>query len=157
MSRSIIGTGRRGAGPARVDEAVAYRVALDERDPIASIRQAAPDGVDRIIEVSFSDNVDLDAAVAAPEAVIAAYATRDPRPAFDFWPMLFANLTIRLLGSDDFPQAPKPQAAADLTAAAQERALRIPIADPLPLDRIAEAHDKIDASARERIILSIPA
>src|SRR4051794_14822618 len=69
---------------------------------VAAIRRVAPDGVQRIVEVSLSDNADLDAAVAAPEAVIAAYATRDPRPEIDFWPMLFANLTIRLLGSDDF-------------------------------------------------------
>src|SRR3954453_1421154 len=110
MSRSIIGTGRRGAGPARVDEAVAYRVALDERDPVASIRRAAPDGGQRIVEVSFSDNIDLDAAVAAPEAVTAPHAPRDPRPRFDFWPMLFAGLTIRLLGSDDFPAAARHQA-----------------------------------------------
>ncbi len=26
------------------------------------------------------------------------------RPGFPFWPMLFANITIRLLGSDDFPE-----------------------------------------------------
>ena len=94
--------------------------------------------------------------MAAPEAVIAAYATRDPRPAFDFWPMLFANLTIRLLGSDDFPAAARHQAAADLTAAAQEGALRIAVGDPLPLDRIADAHDEVDAGPRERIVLSIP-
>ena len=112
--------------------------------------------MDRIVEVSFSDNADLDAAVAAPDAVIAAYATRDPRPTFDFWPMLFANLTIRLLGSDDFPAAAKYQAAADLTAAAQQRALRIPIGEPLPLARIADAHDRVDAGARERVVLSIP-
>src|SRR4051795_8106420 len=152
---TVIGSVRRHTDLARIDEAVHNRIELDHGDPIASIRQAAPDGVDRIIEVSFSDNVDLDAAVAAPEAVIAAYATREPRPAFDFWPMLFANLTIRLLGSDDFPPAAKHQAAADLTAAAQERALRIPIRDPLTLDRIADAHDQIDAGARERIVVSI--
>ena len=111
--------------------------------------------MDRIVEVSFSDNADLDAAVAATEAVIAAYATRAPRPAFDFWPMLFNNLTIRLLGSDDFPAAAKRQAAADLTAAAPEGALhRDP--RPLPLDHIAEAHDRVDAGPRERIVLSIP-
>src|SRR4051812_46203035 len=154
---TVIGSVRRHTDLACIGKAVSHRIALDQGDPIASIRQAAPDGVDRIIEVSFSDNVELDAAVAAPEAVIAAYATRDPRPAFDFWPMLFANLTIRLLGSDDFPAGAKRQAAADLTAAAQEGALRIPIADPLPLDRIADAHDRIDASARECIVLSIPA
>ena len=152
----MIGTVRRSSDLAEVDEAVAHRVALDEPDPVSAIRQSAPDGVHRIVEVSFSDNVDLDAAVAAPEAVIAAYATRDPRPDFDFWPMLFANLTIRLLGSDDFPREAREQAAADLTAAARAGALRIPIDDPLPLERIAEAHDRVDAGAHRRVLLAIP-
>ena len=116
---TVIGTVRRSSELSQVDDAVAHAVALDEADPASAIRRLAPDGVHRIIEVSFSDNADLDAAVAAPGAVIAAYATRDPRPDFDFWPMLFANLTIRLLGSDDFPRAATQQAAADLTAAAQ--------------------------------------
>lgn len=106
--------------------------------------------------MSFSDSADLDAAVAAPGAVIAAYATRDPRPDFDFWPMLFGNLTIRLLGSDDFPAAARQQAAADLSAAANEAALRVPVDDPLPLDRIADAHDRVDANARKRVLLAIP-
>lgn len=150
---TVIGSVRRGSDLEGVDEAVTYSIALDQGDPVAAIRRAAPNGVDRIVEVSFSDNVDLDTAVAAPGAVIAAYATRNPRPDFDFWPMLFSNLTIRLLGSDDFPREAKQQAAADLTAAA--RALRIPIDEPLPLQRIAEAHDRIDVGARGRVLLAI--
>ena len=153
---TVIGTVRRGSDLADVDGAVAHRIALDEGDPVAAIRRVAPDGVQRIVEVSFSDNADVDAAVAAPEAVIAAYATRDPRPAIDFWPMLFANLTIRLLGSDDFPPAARRQAARELTAAAQDGALRIPLDEPLPLVRIAEAHDRVDAGTRNRVLLSIP-
>lgn len=153
---TVIGTVRRSSDLSHVDEAIVHRVALDQADPVAAIRRVAPDGVQRIVEVSFSDNAGLDAAVAAPEAVIAAYATRNPRPDFDFWTMLFANLTIRLLGSDDFPPDAKHQAAADLTAAARDGALHIPIDDPLPLDRIAEAHDRVDAGARRRVLLSIP-
>ena len=61
------------------------------------------DGVDRIVEVDFSDNVDLDASVVKQGAVIATYGTRDERPSLPFWPMLFENVTLRLLGSDDFP------------------------------------------------------
>ena len=94
--------------------------------------------MDRIIEVAFSDNVDLDAAVANNQTVIAAYATRDDRPDFPFWPMLFDNITIRLLGSDDFPPEAKQQAATDLTTAAGAGALTVPIGDPLPLERSAE-------------------
>src|SRR5438034_470960 len=87
---TVIGSVRRGSDLEGVDEAITHSIALDQGDPVAAIRRVAPDGVDRIVEVSFSDNVDLDAAVAAPGAAIAAYATRDPRPDFDFWPMLFS-------------------------------------------------------------------
>jgi NADPH2:quinone reductase len=69
--------------------------------------------------------------------------------------MLFANLTIRLLGSDDFPRPAKRQAAVDLTAAARDRVLSIPSDAPLPLDRIAEAHDRVDAGTRKRVLLAI--
>jgi NADPH:quinone reductase-like Zn-dependent oxidoreductase len=66
------------------------------------------------------------------------------------------DLTICLLGSDDFSREVKQQAAADLTAAARERALRIPIDERLPLQRVAEAHDRVDVGARGRVLLTIP-
>jgi NADPH2:quinone reductase len=153
---TVIGTVVRTSDLDRVDSAVGRAVALDQPQPAEAIRAHAPEGVDRIIEVAFSENADLDAAVAANDGVIAAYATRRDRPEFPFWPMLFANLTIRLFGSDDFPLAAKRQAAADLTTAAHEKALKIPVGKPLPLDRIAEAHDRVDAATRERVLVAIP-
>ena len=154
---TVIGTVRDKASLAQAAPlALAHAVALDEADPAAAIRAHAPGGVDRIIEVAFSDNVDLDAAVAKNEAVIAAYATRQDRPGFPFWPMLFANITIRLLGSDDFPVAARQQAAADLTTAARDGALSIPIDAVLPLKQAAQAHDRVDAGARGRVLLAIP-
>ena len=131
-------------------------VALDVVDPVTAIRDRAPAGVDRIVEVGFSDNIDLDAQVARNGAVIAAYATRDPRPGFDFWPMLFDNLTIRLLGSDDFPADAKQQAAVDLSAAASDGALTIPIADSFDLASAAAAHDQVDLDNRRRVVLALP-
>jgi NADPH2:quinone reductase len=154
---TVIGTVRQSDDLERVSNAaVAYTVALDQADPAGVIRRHAPDGVDRIIEVAFSDNIDLDAAVAKNHTVIAAYATRGDRPDFPFWPMLFDNITIRLLGSDDFPAASKQHAAVDLTAAARDGALSIPIGTPLPLERAAEAHDRVDAGGRDRVLLAIP-
>jgi NADPH2:quinone reductase len=153
----VIATVRRSTDIAAVDPAAATRVvALDQPDPAAQVRGHAPDGVDRVVEVAFSDNVDLDAAVAADNAVIAAYGTRDDRPAVPFRPLLWANVTIRLLGSDDFPVAAKREAASALTAAARDGALSIATGDPLPLERIAEAHDRVDAGARERVLISLP-
>ena len=154
---SVIGTVRQRGDLERVNaSAVAHAVALDQPDPVGAIRAHAPDGVDRIVEVALSDNIDLDAAVARNHTVIAAYATRGDRPDFPFWPMLFDNVTIRLLGSDDFPPVAKQQAAADLTAAAEDGALSIAIGRPLPLERAIEAHGRVDAGTRDRVLLSIP-
>lgn len=154
---TVLGTVRRAGDVERVPGAVADHVlALDGSDPAAAVRELAPAGVDRVVEVSFSDNVALDAAVAANGAVIAAYATRDAQPRFDFWPMLFDNLTIRLLGSDDFPVAARERAAIDLTAAAGAGALTVPVADPLPLEQIARAHDLVDTDNRRRVVLTLP-
>jgi NADPH2:quinone reductase len=152
---TVIGTVRRQADLEAAAGVVAHAVALDQPDPAGTIRAHAPDGVDRVVEVAFSDNIDLDAAVLKRLGTIAAYATREGRPGFPFWPMLFDNVTIRLLGSDDFPVEAKQQAATDLTAAAREGALVIPVGSPVPLTRAAEAHDRVDAGTHERVLLAI--
>jgi NADPH2:quinone reductase len=137
---------------------VSHGVALEQTDAASEIRQYAPDGVDRIVEVDFSGNAELDTAVVANDAVIAAYASRADRPELPFWPMLFANVTLRLLGSDDFPAEAKQKAVADLTVAAQIGALHILVAPVYPLAQIAASHDHVDHGPRNgRIVVAIPA
>ena len=153
---TVIGTVRRSAEVAGVAGAVAdHVIALDQPGPASAIRAAAPNGIDRIVEVAFSDNVDLDAAVAKNGTVIAAYATRDERPGLPFWPLLFDNVTIRLLGSDDFPVEAKREAAADLTAAAREGRLSVDVNLPLPLAGIAEAHGLVAHGSSGRVLLAV--
>jgi NADPH2:quinone reductase len=151
---TVIGTVTHQRDLDRVDSSfVAHPVALDQKDRIDEIRCHASEGVDRVVEVAFSDNADLDAAVARNDAVIAAYASRADRPELPFWPLLFANVTIRLLGSDDFPAQAKAHAAVDLTEAASQGALRIPIAAVYPLTEVAAAHDHVDHGPRTGRIL----
>ncbi|WP_130651470.1 NADPH:quinone reductase [Egicoccus halophilus] len=151
---TVIGTTRRRADlQARPPRGVDHLVALDVDDPVDAILGLAPDGVNRIVEVAFSDNVDLDAAVLRNDGIIAAYATRDGRPALPFWPMLFGNATIRLLGSDDFPAQAKQQAARDLTSAASDGSLTIDISTPMPLEQAADAHERVTAGTRARVLL----
>jgi NADPH2:quinone reductase len=133
-----------------------HAVALDQSDPAGAIRGLAPKGVDRVVEVALSDNADLDAAVVANDAVVAAYATRADRTEIPFWPLLFANVTLRLLGSDDFTADAKQQAARDLTSSAAAGALHIAFGQSYPLHDVAEAHDHVDAGTRGRILIEIP-
>jgi NADPH2:quinone reductase len=154
---TVVGTVRRSADLDHVDAAVvSHTVALDRADPAEAIRAFAPDGVHRIIEVALSDNADLDNAIVAQDAVIAAYATRADRTEIPFWPLLFNNVTLRLLGSDDFPAEAKRQATRDLTAAAAVGALTIDVGDRYPLEDIAKAHDRVDAGGRGRVLVTIP-
>src|SRR6266545_4826501 len=149
---TVVGTVRRGAD---LEQAPVPAVALDAPDAAARIRTLAPDGVERIVEVALSANADLDAEIAAQGAVVAAYASPDPRPALPFWPLLFANVTLRLLGSDDLPAEAKAQAARDLTEAAAAGALRVPVAAVYPLEDIAAAHEAVEAgSPTGRILLA---
>jgi NADPH2:quinone reductase len=141
---TVIGTVRTAADLA---EAGAGAVALDAPDVVERVRALAPDGVDRVVEVSLSDNVELDAQVLAVGGVLAAYASRADRPALPFWPLLFANVTLRLLGSDDFPAEAKRQAAADLTAAMAEGRLALPVAARFPLAETAAAHEAVERPA----------
>ena len=151
---TVIGTVRTDAEISQV--AADHAVSL-QSDPVAAIRKLAPDGVDRIIEVALSANVDLDAEVVRNGAVLAAYASLKDRPELPFWPLLFANVTIRLLGSDDFPQEAKDAAARDLTKAAGLSALSVPVAEVMPLEQIAAAHQLIESgTASGRVLLSIP-
>jgi NADPH:quinone reductase len=154
---TVLGTVRRTSDLDRVEAgAVPYTIALDQPDAVDRITALAPNGVHRIVEVALAANADLDAAVAAQGATVAAYATDQERTAIPFWPLLFQNVTIRLLGSDDFPAEAKEQAAADLTALAASGLLNVPIAEPYPLKDVAPAHDAVAAGARAgRVLLSL--
>jgi NADPH:quinone reductase len=154
---TVIGTVRTDDEVGKVDDAVADYVVSLESGAVSAIRQLAPGGVDRIVEVALSANADLDAAVVRNGAVIAAYASPEDRPELPFWPMLFANVTIRLLGSDDFPREAKDAAARDLTTAAAQAALTVPVAGVFPLARIAAAHELIESGKPTgRVLVSLP-
>jgi NADPH2:quinone reductase len=129
--------GARRAGAAHV-------LVLDGSDVASAIRRIAPGGIDRVIEVALGPNAALDAAILAQGGVIAAYASPEPEPRIPFWPLLFNNIAIRLLGSDDFAEADKRRAAADLVTCLTERRLAIDVAHRFALDEIAAAHEAVE-------------
>lgn len=153
---SVIGTVRRQQDVTTVDPTLCDAVvAQSDSDAAQAIRDVVPGGVDRIIEVSLSDNIELDAAVVANGAVIAAYASRTDRPELPFWPLLFANVTLRMLGSDDFPSSAKGGAVQEITLAAASGALHAPVAAHYALADIAAAHDHVDVGGRGRVLVTV--
>lgn len=153
----VVGTVVRSGDLERVPASTADHVVPLDRDPAGAVREIAPHGVDRIVEVALSANADLDSRLLAQGAVIAAYATLAARTELPFWPLLFGNTTIRLLGSDDFPPDAKDAAATDLSAAAADGRLAVPVAEVRPLLDIAGAHRLLEGGHPSgRVLLSIP-
>jgi NADPH2:quinone reductase len=130
---------------------------LSSDDPAlsAAIRAVAPEGINRIAEVDFSDHVDLDADVIATGGVISSYYSSAERPSLPYWKLGFADTTLRLLGSDEFPPAVKAHAARELTAALLDGSLRSEIAERVPLADIARAHELVEQGAGGRVIVTI--
>lgn len=130
---------------------------LDSDDPelSAAIRTVAPGGVNRIAEVDFSDHIELDADVIAMGGVICSYYSSADRPSLPYWKLGFADTTLRLLGSDDFPPAVKRKAANELTAALLDGSLRSVIAARVPLSEIARAHELVERGVDGRVVVLV--
>ena len=88
---------------------------------VRRVRTLATEGVGHVVEVAFDANVTADTELLAVGGSIAADATGQPRPAVPFWELLFENVRVFFLGSDDFPTEAKAAAARELNAALEAK------------------------------------
>jgi NADPH2:quinone reductase len=123
---------------------------------LAAIRGLAPSGVDHVVEVAFDANIEFDTEVLAPGGSIAAYATSQPNPAIPFWPLLFKNIRVDFLGSDDFAPALKEAAARDITAMLGSGWPGFTIDRTLPLERAAQAHEYLETRRGSGRVVLVP-
>ncbi len=113
---------------------------------VERLRSLAPHGVDHIVEVAFHANIATDEKVLAQGGSLASYATGDPEPSIPFWPLVFKNIRLFFLGSDDFPVEAKATAAAELNETLDGGWPGLEIAERFPLNSIAEAHEFVERS-----------
>ena len=120
--------------------------AIDE--VVECIRTIAPDGLHHIVEVAFHANIVIDTELLVQGGSIATYATGHPSPPIPFWPLIFKNVQLFFLGSDDFPLEAKTTAAAALNEALAGGWPGFEIAERFPLSSIALAHDFVENRPR---------
>jgi NADPH2:quinone reductase len=123
---------------------------------VRRIRAAAPEGVAHIVEVAFDANIAGDTTVLAPGGSLAAYATGQPSPPVPFWELVFKNIRLFFLGSDDFPAEAKAAAARDLNASLEAKWPGFENVQRFPLSAIAEAHEYVESrKARGRVVVTL--
>jgi NADPH2:quinone reductase len=152
----VIGTVRSSAEEPTARAAGAHEVILNDQGLVAGVKALAPDGVDHIVEVAFGANIDADVEMLKMGGSIGTYATDNPTPKIPFWLMVFKNIRVFFLGSDDFPAEAKVAATRDLNNALQAGWPGFEIGERVPLSEIARAHELVEHPARRgRVVVTV--
>jgi NADPH:quinone reductase len=151
----VIGTVRSSAEEPAARAAGAHEVVLNDQRLPERMKALAPDGVDHIVEVAFGANIDADVEILKMGGSIGSYATDDATPKIPFWLMVFKNIRLFFLGSDDFPTEAKVAATRDLNAALQAGWSGFEIGERIQLAEIARAHELAEHRVRRGRVVVI--
>jgi NADPH2:quinone reductase len=152
----VIGTVRSSAEEPTARTAGAHEVVLNDKGLVERMKALAPDGVDHIVEVAFGANIDADVEMLKMDGSIGAYATDNATPKIPFWLMVFKNLRVFFLGSDDFPAEAKVAATRDLNDTLRSGWSGFEIGERIPLSDIARAHELVEHPVRRgRVVLTV--
>jgi NADPH:quinone reductase len=125
-------------------EAGADRALLSDDTLLERLRGLAPDGVDHIVEVAFQANIGVDIEALAQGGSIATYATNSPDATIPVWQLVFKNMRMYFVGSDDVPPDAKLQATRDINEALESGWRGLDIAAKFPIEKIAAAHEWVE-------------
>lgn len=124
---------------AGADHVVNYR---DEDAAERILELTGGEGVDRICEVDFGENLDVTRRVLKGNGTVAAYgSTRVPEPALPWYQMMPENTAIRMVFVYTMPDSAIAQACADINAACAAGALTHHIGARYSLEDTAAAHE----------------
>ena len=118
-------------------------------DPAAAIKAFAPAGVDRVVEVAFEANLDLDRAVLKPNGVISTYSSGpfDSAPRIPFGPVMRQGITVHFILVYVMSREAHQQAARDVNAALEDGRYRPHVARAFGLAETAAAHEAQESGA----------
>lgn len=152
----VIGTVRTQEDEPVARVARAHEVVRNDREYLERVKELAPKGIDHIVEVAFGANIAADVDLLNPDGSIATYATNAANPPIPFWLMVFKNIRIFFLGSDDFPKGAKIAATKDLNRALEAGWPGFTIGERIPLAEIARAHELAEHPARPGRVVVAP-
>jgi NADPH:quinone reductase len=152
----VIGTVRSSAEEPSARAAGAHEVVLNDQTLPERMKALAPEGVDHIVEVAFGANIDADVEMLKMGGSIGSYATDNATPKIPFWLLVFKNIRVFFLGSDDFPAEAKAAATRDLNGALRTGWLGFEIGERVPLADIALAHELAEHPTRRgRVVVMV--
>jgi NADPH:quinone reductase len=136
-----------GTQKAALAEAAGADIALNYKieDVDARVREAtAGQGVDRIIEVDFGTNMELDLKLLKRDGDIVVYGSNASEVTVPFVPMILKNVRLRFFIVYNLSRDDRRNALVSLTSMLATSSLIHNIAARLPLEKIADAHELVE-------------
>lgn len=136
-------------------DAGADKVYLLDENLKEHVLSVHPKGVDHVVEVAFAANIETDVALLKQGGTIATYASSQSPVSLHFWPLVFSNISIHFLGSDDFRGASKRAAIKDLAEALADGWPGLAIGKIYDLEEIDQAHLHIENRKAGRSLVKV--
>jgi NADPH2:quinone reductase len=111
---------------------------------VTELAGLAPTGVDHVVEVAFDANVGVDVGLLKVGGSLSSYASAHSEPSIPFWPLVFKNVRVFFLGSDDFPLSAKVDAANAVNAMLEAGWRGFEIGERYLLEHTADAHASVE-------------
>jgi NADPH:quinone reductase len=141
------------AEEAGADAVVNYR----DVDASRRLEAAAPDGVDRIVELAPATNLHLDLPLLAPGGVISVYGNEGgDAVGVPIWPLMTRNALVRFVMIYQVPQGALSIAARRVSEIAADGGLSSLPVHRFQLAEIAAAQDAVAARVVGKVLLDIP-
>lgn len=113
--------------------------------------------VDRIVEVAFGANLQDSLRLLRPNGVIAAFSSdAESEPRLPFWPLVMLDATVRFVLVYAMSREAHQDAADAVCSGLRDGWLRHNIAERMPLEAAAEAHELVESGrANGKVVLVI--
>jgi NADPH2:quinone reductase len=126
-----------------------------EEDVVDLLRGWAPHGIDRVVEVGISKNLETDAAVLADGGTIASYGAADgplpPVPA-----LAVKNARVEFVLVYTMPDEAKHDAVLDITRALEDDDLQPLPTQRFPLQEAQAAHEAVRDGFIGKVLIDVP-
>jgi NADPH:quinone reductase len=139
------------AQAAGADVVVNYR----DTDAARAIRETAPDGIDRVVEVALHENLPLDLEVVKNGATIVTYAAAGEEPQIPVRRLMTANLSLKFLLLYNVGDEALTAAIRAVSSALEDGALTELTYHRFPLEETADAHNAVEGGAVGKVLIDV--
>ncbi|KGD96311.1 NADPH:quinone reductase [Rhizobium sp. YS-1r] len=154
----VIGTVSNQEAAAHVMDAGAFATIDRKMEDVAMrvLELTEGQGVDRIVEVDFGANLELDAAVLKRNGTVAAYSSSsNPTPVLPYYAFASKGANLRFIQGFLIPEDQRLAGEKTIAELADAGRLSVGIGATFPLQDIAKAHERVERGSLGNVVVLI--